>query len=202
MGYYIAPLLLDAIITDKTIQERFSEWVAEESLNINRKRNRLAFANIVDLKIGGSSRAALTLTRQRHGYFHVSSFIALCRSLCSTATLYRRLASMTEMKRDSLCAAIREGSLCVMHWVDNYAKFYRASSMHFSRELQRNCYWTAHGVKVWPGEVDLRHIDAADGAPISAMPFLDELLSQELHDVLERTLQTISTVATRDFVSP
>ena len=64
MGYYIAPLLLDAIIADKTIQERFSEWVAEESLNINRKRNRLAFANIVDLKIGGSSRAALTLTRR------------------------------------------------------------------------------------------------------------------------------------------
>ena len=41
--------------------------------------------------------------------------------------------------------------------------------------------------------LDLRHIDAVDGTPISAMPFLDELLSQELHDELERTLQTIST---------
>src|SRR6185437_2562633 len=106
MGHYIEPLVLDAIIADKTIQERFSEWVAEESLNINRKSNRLAFANIVDLKVGGSSRATLNLTRQRHGYFHVSSFIALCRALCSTATLYRRLASMTEMKRNWLCAAI------------------------------------------------------------------------------------------------
>ena len=64
MGYYIAPLLLDAIIADKTIQERFSAWVAEERVSINKKRNRLAYANTVDLKIGGSSRVTLTLTRQ------------------------------------------------------------------------------------------------------------------------------------------
>src|SRR5216684_2513903 len=77
------------------------------------------------------------------------------RSLVSTATLYRRLASDSEISRESLRDAIREGRLCYVHWVDNFAKFYRASSVKFNSETLRQCLWTAHGVKVWPGDVHM-----------------------------------------------
>src|SRR6185437_14809417 len=90
-----------------------------------------------------------------------SSWVQIChvyffsvRSLWSTATMYRRLAEDTELTRYALCRAIQEGALCYLHWIDNYAKFYRASSLLYNKAIQKNCLWTAHGVKVWPGDVD------------------------------------------------
>jgi len=35
-----------------------------------------------------------------------------------------------------------------LHWVDNYARFIARTSMYLNQEIFRQCYWTAHGVKV------------------------------------------------------
>ena len=96
------------------------------------------------------------------------------------------------MSRESLRDGIREGRLCYMHWVDNFAKFYRASSLRFNSETLRQCLWTAHGVKVWPGDVDMRYIRTADGQSVSALPFLEQLLDPVLHDRVVKCLQEIS----------
>src|SRR6185437_12873947 len=126
-------------------------WVAHETLQLKPRGNRLAYANTLDLKIGGSSRSSLRVAARRHGYNFLTLSFFRVRSLCSTATMYRRLAEDTEMTRYTLCRAIQDGALCYLHWIDNYAKFYRASSLLYNKAIQQNCLWTAHGVKVWPG---------------------------------------------------
>ena len=105
------------------------------------------------------------------------------RSLYSTATMYRRLAEDTELTRYTLCRAIQDGA--------NYAKFYRASSLLYNKAIQKNCLWTAHGVKVWPGDVDLRYIRSEEGKVVSAMPLLEDLLHINWHVAIEEKLQQL-----------
>src|SRR5690348_13526395 len=105
--------------------------------------------------------------------------------------MYRRLAESTSLTRSTLCRAINEGSLCYVHWIDNYAKFYRASSLLYDKQIQKNCLWTAHGVKVWPGDVDMRYVKTDDGSVVSAMPLLDDLWATKWHVLIEEHLQKL-----------
>ena len=105
--------------------------------------------------------------------------------------MYRRLALSTTLTRSTLCRAINDGSLRYLHWIGNYAKFYRASSLFYDKAIQKNCLWTAHGVKVWPGEVDVGYVRTDDGKVVSAMPLLEDLWDIKWHISIEEKLQLL-----------
>jgi len=77
---------------------------------------------------------------------------------------------------------IQRGSTPTLHWLDNYAKFYKASGMYDTKDLLPKVQWTAHGVKFLPGIVKLNWCPTADGTgTIPAMPLLDQLLADPCH---------------------
>ena len=65
--------------------------------------------------------------------------------------------------------------------------------MYTDKHLVQNALWTAHGVKILPSQVNLQWSYTADGSTtISALPHLDQLLSNPCHAGLLSSLRSVT----------
>ena len=124
----------------------------------------------------------------------------------SPATYYRHTNQLSQQLRQHIVSQVGNGSLPCLHWLDNFAKYYKASSMYTDANLLQSVLWTAHGVKILPYAANLHWSKASDDAgTISAMPFLEQLLADPCHVGVLNSLRAIpfnqydnSLVVTRD----
>jgi len=98
-----------------------------------------------------------------------------------------------EQQRDKTLLRIDSTEAPALHWLDNYAKYYKATSMHIDKDLLQSVQWTTHGVKILPDKVNLRWHYTPDGASsIPSFPYLDQLLDIQAHAVLLSNLRKVS----------
>ena len=105
------------------------------------------------------------------------------RGLVDPSTANRRVRKETESARASLLQSLHVGSIG-LHWIDNYAKCYAASSIYLNKELLRSMLWTAHGMKKLPAAVDMSWVANPAGLPLPALPHLPDLLKQQSLDAI------------------
>ena len=132
----------------------------------------------------------LLITRRCTGYLFLLT--ALSRSVLPYATYQRQLKKKTETVRESLLAFIRSPTSCpILHWVDNFDKLYVANAVYVNKSLYRSMRWTAHAVKKLSPTVSMVWSRGESGAPIPALPALDDLLSSSHDEDLLRDLASL-----------
>src|SRR5215813_1194618 len=73
----------------------------------------------------------------------------------SSATYYRHIKQRVTVRRSLLIDGIAVDPFIRLHWVDNFAKYYSASSLYVGREIFRSCLWTTHGLKEIESDISL-----------------------------------------------
>ena len=101
-------------------------------------------------------------------------------AVVSPSTFYRSANHLAKVQHQRTISQIDDANFPTLHWIDNFAKWYKTSAVYSDKDFLLQDYWTAHGVKILPYHVDLRWSQTPDGfATISAMPLLDQLLDEE-----------------------
>ena len=119
-------------------------------------------------------------------------FFTLLSAVVSPATYYRHANHIAQKQYQTIISTISAATFPSLHWLDNFSKWYKASAVYSNKDLLQQDYWTAHGVKILPYHVDLRWYQTPDGsATIPAMPFLDQLLSDQYHTSILTMLRSI-----------
>ena len=63
--------------------------------------------------------------------------------------------------------------------------------MWSDKPLMHNLYWTAHGVKVLPYEMDVSWIRLPDGLTVPALPYLETYFEMDEHVAMLTALRAI-----------
>ena len=66
----------------------------------------------------------------------------------ATSSFYRHFQKESQDRVAAIKEHILGGDGIHLHWIDNYARFISRSSIYLNQDLFRQCYWTAHGIKV------------------------------------------------------
>ena len=117
----------------------------------------------------------------------------LVRGIVSAATHYRHFRSASSNQSQDVLDRIQNSPGAVLHWIDNFAKYYKSSGMNINEDLLRSVLWTAHGVKFHPLVVGTAWVykEAHPYEPVPAMPLLDVLLDEKEHLAVRDVLATI-----------
>ena len=76
----------------------------------------------------------------------------------ATSSFYRHFQIESQGRVSAITEHILGGDGIHLHWIDNYARFISRSSMYLNQDLFRQCYWTAHGIKVYsPCDISLHN---------------------------------------------
>ena len=105
--------------------------------------------------------------------------IHLCvRSIVPRSTYYRSIGKLTTSSRDVLKNKLSHPGTISIHWFDNFARTFARQNIYLDRDQFVSMLWTAHGVKVWPGQspVTMSYVYNGD-IPIRAMPPLSFIIS-------------------------
>ena len=79
--------------------------------------------------------------------------------------------NLTTSSRDVLKNKLSHPGTISIHWFDNFARTFARQNIYLDRDQFVSMLWTAHGVKVWPGQspVTMSYVYNGD-IPIRAMP--------------------------------
>ena len=84
--------------------------------------------------------------------------IIIHRPVMATSSFYRHFQIESQGRVSAISEHILGGNGIHLHWIDNYARFISRSSMYLNQDLFRQCYWTAHGIKVYsPCDISLHN---------------------------------------------
>ena len=116
-----------------------------------------------------------------------------CRSIVPRSTYYRRVGSLTSSSRDALKNKLMRPGTISIHWLDNFARTFARQGIYLNRDQFVSMLWTAHGVKVWPGNppVTMSYVYNGD-VPTRAMPPLSFILSGVMVTSMLEDLKTLS----------
>lgn len=129
-------------------RRRFETWILAELSNVHRSASRLLFDMTHEIKSGGLSRNIMNKLRKRSWSFRMRNQIFLYRPIMAPSSFYRQVTSESQTRVADIKSRMLNGTGVHLQWVDNYARFISRSSMFLDQEMFRQCYWTAHGVKV------------------------------------------------------
>ena len=87
---------------------------------------------------------------------------------------------------------MRPGTISI-HWLDNFARTFARQGIYLNRDQFVSMLWTAHGVKVWPGNppVTMSYVYNGD-VPTRAMPPLSFILSDVMVTSILEDLKLLS----------
>jgi len=179
----LSPDVATIVLADNDLRTRFVSWTATEIQRISQKKNRVAIFNSLVLKAMGASHSAVLHMKKAHGYFPFTAYLFF-RGFVTDKTATKRARSAAADKRDTLLVSVNEDKYPRLHWIDNYAKSYAATSIFIHRDLLQKMYWTAHGMKALPLHQNMSWVAKATGGWLPALPNLQDLLRRASLDHL------------------